>query len=144
QRPLNGASDWNADGTPPSASGLTINVDTSDSVSGSPPACTNNVNNSTLTGFDDWANIQLSFRQFGDSADGAINPVQELEPTRTQLERQLRDINTTDLALTLTDSPDPVAAGEVLTLTAVVNNVGGNSVQKYRLELTPPSGLSLQ
>jgi hypothetical protein len=143
QRPLNGASDWNADGTPPSAPGLTINVDTSDSVSGRPSACTNNASNGTLTGYDDWANIALSFRQFGDSADGAINPVQELEPTLNDLIQQRRDINTSDLALTLTDSPDPVAAGDLLMLTAVVDNVGDNSVEHSRLQLTLPSGLAL-
>jgi hypothetical protein len=144
QRPLNGAADWNADGTPPSASALAVNIDTSDSVSGEPQACINSQNNSTLTGHDDWINVALSFRQFGDSADGAINPVPELEPTRDQLVQQRRDINTTDLSLSLSDAPDPVAAGEQLVLTAVVANIGGNSVESYRVELTVPAGLSLQ
>jgi hypothetical protein len=144
QRPLNGAADWNADGTPPSASGLPVNIDTSDSVSGGSSNCTNNVLSTNLTGHDDWANVALSFRQFGDSADGAINPVPELEPTRDQLVQQRRDINTTDLSLRLSATPDPVAAGEQLVLTAVVDNIGGNSVESYRIELTVPAGLSLQ
>jgi hypothetical protein len=144
QRPLNGPADWNADGTPPSASGLPVNIDTSDSVSGGPSNCTNNVLSTNLTGHDDWSNIALSFRQFGDSADGAINPVPELEPTRDELAQQRRDINTTDLSLRLSDAPDPVAAGEQLVLTAVVANIGGNSVESYRVELTVPAGLSLQ
>jgi hypothetical protein len=80
QWPLDQPVDYDANGTiqqvgpvfPP------VNIDTV-GLSGRPTACANKVF-SILDGSDDWHQIALSFRYAGDSADGALNPVEEPEP----------------------------------------------------------------
>ena len=62
--------------------------------------------------------MSIRFRQFGDSDDGAINPELDPEPTLQDLQILQQELNTTDLELSVSDSPDPVAAGTQLTLHA--------------------------
>lgn len=147
RRTMNAAANWDND-----AAGnlnpmlITVNIDTSALV-GTPPrarpaACTNSATDSALNGFDDWSNISLSFRHFGDAADGAVNPYLEPELPLTDLIAMQRGINTADLSLTLTDTPDPVAAGETLTYTIEIGNHGPNPTARYRVELDLPAGIA--
>lgn len=129
---LNQGANWNSDADPPLEGNLSINLDTN-ATGGGPAACNNASLNDSLEGFHDWNAISIPFRQFGDSADGAINPVTTQEPTITEL-RQLRDdLNKTDLSVTVSDSADPVAAGTQLTYTATVVNNGPNPATSVQL-----------
>ena len=123
--------DWNGDGTP-SGSGLTVNIDTN-ATGGGPVACANTVNNSTLTGHDDWSVIALNFRPFGDSADGAINPVTELEPDLDQLILIQEQLNTTDVMIEKSADPNPVEVGNELVYTMKVTNNGPNPASSVQV-----------
>lgn len=143
RNPLNQTEDWDADGTRGDAadSSVTANIDTS-GANGRPQACTNGANNSTLKGSNDWAVIALSFRQFGDSASGAINPVTEREPTTTDLHLLQQELNTADVSITKSDSADPVPAGTDLVYTLTAKNAGPNPASQVRVVDTLPSDVS--
>ncbi len=142
QRQLNQAANWNNDTDPPVEATLpAINVNTS-GVNGAPAACTNGATNDAMNGFHDWNAISLPFRQFGDSASAAINPETQQEPTLQDLLRLREELNTTDVALTKTDSPDPVAAGTNLTYTLLATNNGPNPSSNTQVVDTLPSGVS--
>jgi uncharacterized repeat protein (TIGR01451 family) len=137
--PLNQRPNYNANGST-TDSGLTVNLDTSNAANNRPRACSNNVNNSTFNGgFDDWRNIALNFRQFGDSADGAINPVTEPELVLEDLLLLDEAFNTTDLVITGTAAPNPVVTGTRLTYTFVVHNNGPNPARRAQLNDTLPA-----
>lgn len=122
---LDQGANWNSDADPPLELNQAVNIDTN-ATGGGPAACANGSNNDTLEGFHDWSQVSLPFRQFGDSADSAINPVTEPEPTLDELRDHETDLNTTDQSIAKTDSPDPVAAGTQLTYTLTVTNHGPN------------------
>ncbi len=130
--PLNAGADWNGDGDTADGAVNPVNIDTN-ATGGGPSACANTSTTSTLTGSEDWTTrVSIPFRQFGDSADGAINPVTGPELTLAELEALHDALNTTDLRISVTDSPDWVAAGEQLTYSLTVDNLGkvpANSVQ---------------
>lgn len=69
---------------------------------------------STLNGFNDWANLSIPSRQFGDSASSGINAVDHPNPTIDELIALEDEVNTTDLSVAISDTPDPVAAGTPL------------------------------
>ena len=140
QNQLNQVVDWNGDGDTVD-SGLTVNIDTV-GMNGRPRRCRNTSSNSTLTGFDDWSNIAMSFRQFGNSADAAINPVTEPEPTLQELLELEQELNTTDVGIAISDSPDPATAGATLTYTLTVTNIGPNPASQVRVVDTLPAGVS--
>lgn len=98
----------------------------------------------TLTGFADWKPpaVSLPFRQFGDSADSAVNPGPE-EPTLKQLLDQRKALQTTDISLTVSGTPDPVAAGTQLTYALRVKNLGLNPASSLKLVSNIPAQLSL-
>lgn len=146
QNPLNTTVNWAGDVDPPRESDNTVNVDTS-ILAGTPPvqrpaACQNSATDSTLTGHDDWSVIAIPFRQFGDSDDSAINPETDLVPTLEDRDAMLEAINTTDVGVTVSDSPDPVAAGTNLTYTFDVNNYGPNPSSKTRVTTTLPTDVT--
>ena len=122
QTNLNAPPDWDGDGNA-GENPVTVNVDTS-GTNGRPGACTNSDDDDTLTGHDDWSRVSIRFRQFGDSDDGAIDPELDTEPTRQDLVILEQELNTTDLTLSVTDTPDPVAAGTELTYALTVHNDG--------------------
>lgn len=124
QNPLNATVDWNGDGDT-ADSGLTVNIDDNAS-GGGPAACDNGSSSSTLNGYDDWTNIALGFRQFGDSSDGAINEVLEPELTLDELLELQEQLDTADVAIAVTDSIDPGVAGTQLTYSVDVENLGPN------------------
>lgn len=147
--------DWDGDMIPPNpgtlGSGLIVNIDTSTNVppgasppNFSPAGCTNNSTSSTLTGFNDWANISVPFRQFGDSQDGAINPVTEPEPILEDLIQMQQAINTIDLSITKASDPDTVEVGADFTYTLTVINKGPNPAGRVEVVDIFPSEVSYE
>lgn len=65
--------DWNGDGIAGNASALSVRIE----------GVSDGLANSTHVGHDDWTNIVLDFRQFGDSGDGPMNLVEPDEPFPT-------------------------------------------------------------
>jgi uncharacterized repeat protein (TIGR01451 family) len=133
---------WDGDTDPPFEVGVLtpINVDTSDAVSGVPARCTNSTSSDTLSGHDDWSNIALDFKPFGDSEDGAINPVTEPELTSEELEELERAFHTTDLSISKSAAPDPVEVGDNIVYTIVASNIGGNPANPVGVSDTLPPG----
>ncbi len=104
QTPINMSVNWNGDADPPFEAGpLTVNIDTSSTPGGFPARCTNAQTNSVLTGYDDWTNIALNFRRFGDAANAPVNPVVEREPTLDELRRAREEVITTSFIVSKTD-----------------------------------------
>ncbi|MBN1312946.1 MAG: DUF11 domain-containing protein [Anaerolineae bacterium] len=149
QSPLNGdvtgdgvvdGIDWNGDGSF-TGSTLVINIDTSDT-GGHLPQCTNGSFNSTLVGHDDWSNISLPFRQFGDWDEGALNPWLGPEPDLEELYPLQTAIKTTDLAITISDSVDPVQVGREMVYTLQVSNNGPNPASAVQVVDELPAGVT--
>ncbi len=146
---VNVSPNWNGDTDPPVESSLPpINIDNGIPATATTPGvgaagCANTATNSTLKGDNDWNRIQLAFRQFGDSASGAIDPSNEISPTEDELEQIDQNSRTTDLIAGLTVTPDPVAAGTMLTLTATIANAGPNPSMTSVLTITIPAETSL-
>jgi uncharacterized repeat protein (TIGR01451 family) len=139
--PLNAGANWNSDTDPPNESGQKVNIDTN-ATGGGPKACKNGSNDDTLNGADDWTKVSIPFRQFGDSADGAIDPETEDVPTLQELQDLDTALNTTDLSVGIADSPDPVAAGTQLTYTVTATNNGPNPSTSTQIVDTLPVDLS--
>ena len=138
---LNQTADYNADGDT-TDSGITVNIDTS-SAAGWPPACANASTTDVLTGYDDWTNIVLNFRPFGDSADGAINPVTEPEPDIEDRRIMREALNTTDVRIVKADSPDPVEVGSKLIYSLTVTNNGPNPADDVRVTDLLPADVTV-
>lgn len=137
---LSARPDWAGDGSPPDNPGVSANVDTSSpdnpattADERNPVACANNTAQAIHTGSHDWNRVTLPFRQWAESADSAVNPEEHPLPTLAELERLWDLLNTADLSVTLTDNPDPVAAGETLTWTATLVNNGPNPATSAEL-----------
>lgn len=84
-----------------------------------------------LAAYDDWRNIVLSPRAFGDDADGPTSVV--LERTLAEILAVDEEINTTDLEISKTDLPDPVNAGAPLTYRLTVENHGPQPARGIRV-----------
>jgi uncharacterized repeat protein (TIGR01451 family) len=97
-----------------------------------------------MDGSDDWSRVSLPFRGFGNADDAPINPVEEPEPTIEEKNLLLQELNTTDLEISMTDFPDPVAAGAQLTYTVTVANKGPNPADSVQVVDTLPAGVSYQ
>ncbi|MCX2180847.1 hypothetical protein KV205_09940 [Streptomyces sp. SKN60] len=140
--PLNQNPDWNGDnpldGGDDGDAKQIVNIDAT-----GPADCANMSTDEKLTGHDDWARVQTYMPNRFPVAGGAP-PVSEDPPLPTAEEdariRGLR--NTTDLALTLTDAPDPVAAGERLTWTVGVTNKGPNSATSTQITTELPADVT--
>ncbi|WP_405718726.1 hypothetical protein OG607_03775 [Streptomyces sp. NBC_01537] len=146
QSSLNTQPNWNGDvdGLPgqPYENEVEANIDTSGR-DGRPKSCTND-DLDELNGADDWSYVSLSFHSFGDSSNGAIRSEPEPVPTLEDLESMYREINTTDLAVSQSDSPDPVAAGTDLGYTITVRNQGLNPANSVRVVDTLPAGVAFK
>src|SRR5205807_1632657 len=79
-----------------------------------------------LLGSDDWHEISLPFRQFGDSASGAINPEDEPHPTLVQLRASFDALRTADLGLAVTTSAGTVNQGDHLVYNFTASVSGSN------------------
>ncbi|GHH79742.1 hypothetical protein GCM10018781_58500 [Kitasatospora indigofera] len=132
---------WNSDTDPPFETALPTNIDTAGpGPVRTPAACIANTStDETIHGSDDWTAVSLPFRQFGDSADAGINVESDDYPTTAELLAMEDQANKADLELTVTDDPDPVAAGTDLTWTAVVTNHGPNPAAAVSLSDTLPA-----
>ena len=114
------------------------NIDTSGS-DGNPKACTNDDDDDEMEPANDWLYVSLSFHGFGDASDGAIRPEENTVPTSQELDSMRQELNRTDLQITQTDSPDPVAAGTSVTYTVNVKNVGPNPADSVTVTDTLPT-----
>lgn len=108
-----------------------------------PPGCRNSATGQTLTGYDDWANISIPFRHFGDSQNGARNPFEEPLPRLQDLLEQLDARNTTDLVVTVDDAPDPVTSGEQFTYSVNIVNNGPAIAVNPTLDIELATGLTV-
>jgi uncharacterized repeat protein (TIGR01451 family) len=150
RNPLNTAPNWNGDAADPPFEAVlpAINIDSSVVVAAGPPVvrapngCTNSATNSTLNGFNDWSSVSLTFRQFGDAADGAVNQETVPLPTLEEGIQLLTALNTTDVSVEIGDAPDPATVGAPLTYTVRVTNRGPNPASRTRVVLTLPAGVS--
>src|SRR5262249_31526604 len=113
---------------------------TSDATTHLPTLCTNSTIKSKLTGFDDWLNVSLPFLQFGESASGPINPVDQPEPTDAEILGNLQDLNTADLAIAKMGDAGPVEAGSEVDLayTLELGNQGPNPALAVLVDDTLP------
>ncbi len=146
--PLDQPVDWDGDGAPPGAgvpnTSAIVNVDTADT-NGTPanlgddfPAdCSNPTTDNLMSGFIDWtlAVFAVPLRQFGDSADAAVNPFTGPEPTFEEIDRLLMAQSRTDLEASIAGLPDPVAAGRELTYHVTIRNHGPNPATSTQLSL---------
>lgn len=138
QTNLNANPNWNNDVDPPLETSVTANID-----DGTLPGCANTTTNETLNGFNDWQAVSLPFRQFGDSSDSAINAETENEPTLEQLIDHDEALHRTDLTVTVSDTPDPVAAGTRLTYIVIAANKGPNPASSVQIVNTLPAEVAL-
>lgn len=150
QTPLNANPDWNQDGDdPPFEDDVTMDIDYDPDDDGDDDEdegdCDdeNEGTDRTLKGFDDWVAISLPFRHFGNSAGEPINLHTHRDPTFAEQRALWDEINTTDLAVTLEDDPDPVVAGTSLDYTVSVTNLGPNPSDETSLEVDLPDGATL-
>lgn len=144
---LNTTPNWNRDTDPPFESNVgdvpPTNIDNAGpGPNPIPSGCINVSTDEPLTGSDDWTFVSLPFRQFGDSANAAINPEGSGLPTTSELLAMYEEQNTTDVGVTVTDNPDPVAAGTDVVYTAVVTNHGFRPAAAVTLVDTLPSQVS--
>ena len=91
------------------------------------------------TGADDWSNIKLDPMWYTELGEGDL-PSWFDEPTDEQIEFARQSMQTTDLAVSQKlAEPDPVVAGQPLTYTMTVKNIGPNQSNKVVLiDKLPP------
>jgi len=147
---LNAPIDWNADGSPPDSANVpSININNSSpDIPGTPQdernpvACASDTSsNSKLKGNDDWSKVQLAIRPNADGSEKG-DVLTDQEPTLEELLRLQELLNTTDLVATLSDAPDPVAAGRTVTWTAGARNAGTAPSTSTQVEVTLPSDVT--
>lgn len=139
QTNLNANPNWSNDIDPPLENPVTANID-----NGTLPGCANSSTNETLNGFNDWPVVSIPFRQFGDSSSSAINPAQQDdEPTLEELIEHDTALHSTDLVITVVDTPDSVAAGTQLTFTVTATNNGPNPASSVQIIHTLPAEVIL-
>ena len=133
---MNQRVNWNVDGDTDDT-GVVANIDTRQAAD---DPCANTTHD-TLRGFDDWHNVSLPFRHFGDSADGPINephPKGHGDPTVTEIQQLRAQLNTTDVAVQATARPSPLPLGQtrIEYMVSVTNNgpnPAGDAVASVRL-----------
>ncbi|MEV7618149.1 hypothetical protein [Streptomyces sp. NPDC089799] len=140
--PLNQNPDWNGDN--PTGFGddgdakQIVNIDAT-----GPADCANNTTNETLKGHDDWDRVKTFMPTRFPVAGGAPSVSENPSFPTAEEDARIRGLrNTTDLALTLTDAPDPVAAGERLTWTVGVTNNGPNSSTSTQITTVLPADVT--
>ncbi|KOU61859.1 DUF11 domain-containing protein [Streptomyces virginiae] len=141
--PLNQTPDWNGDNWPGFGDdGDAQQIVNIDAIPGE-AACANMTTDELLTGHNDWARVKDFMPNRFPKAGGA--PAANEDPPLPTAEEaaRIRGLrNTTDLALTLTDAPDPVAAGERLAWTVGVTNNGPNSSTSTQITTELPADVT--
>jgi uncharacterized repeat protein (TIGR01451 family) len=136
--PADGPLDWDNDGTIESKVSADVNFINTIGPAPMNGGCNGPTPNQKLDGYDDWNHIVYSFRDSRYFADGAI-PVDLSELT----EDTLVMMNTgTDLKASVSDAPDPVAAGTDLTYSVNVSNLGAKPATAVEVVDTLPAGLA--
>ncbi len=82
--------------------------------------------------YDDWDNIVLNPREFGDLANLALGELPE-ERSLEAYREQATENNTTDLEIVKNDSPDPVNADANLVYSLVITNKGPTAARGVRI-----------
>ena len=142
QAALNAPTNWNGDSDPPLETDQAINIDTS-GANGSPSGCTNStISTVPYMGQDNWANIIINYREFGETEAGARPLVSEAAPTLDELLALERELNTTDLSLDLVMTPDPAVAGQPLAATIFIANHGPNPASAVVVTATLPTSVT--
>jgi uncharacterized repeat protein (TIGR01451 family) len=154
---LNVRPNWNgdtiSDGNPLTAdppdlsdTGVTANINDAGPPDGAgnrnPRACINALSNETLDGNHDWNTIVLPFMQYGDSLTQSVNADEDNVPTIEDRNLMTAAIHTTDLSVSITDSADPVGAGEQLSYIVSIGNHGPNPATSVQLTDTLPGDVS--
>lgn len=139
--PLGEAVDWNQDGDTADED-LSIDIDVPD-VNGNPELCGGGVNVGLgeVEGHHDWSAISVPFRQFGEAEGAPVHPAVGDDPTLEEIIQRQEDLHTTDLSVSLGDTPDPVVAGERLEYDLVVTNGGANPARDVEAVVTLPDGV---
>ncbi|MEU7039268.1 hypothetical protein ABZ958_37270 [Streptomyces sp. NPDC046237] len=141
--PLNQNPDWNGDNWPgfgdDGDARQIVNIDDA-----GPAKCANNTTaGDPLTGHDDWSRVKAYMPHRFPRPGGAPPAIEEPPlPTAEEAERIRALNNTTDLALTMTAAPDPVAAGERQTWTVGVINNGPNSSTSTQIVTELPADVT--
>ena len=149
--PLNARPNYDADtANPPFETGVTANID--NGIAAVPPAtinigapgCANTATGSTLNGDNDWNALALNFRQFAAGAEGeVIAPVNEDSPTDEVINQMQIDRHKTDLVISLSATPDPVASGTNISYVATAANAGPNPADATVLTFAVPPETTL-
>ncbi|NUP63544.1 MAG: DUF11 domain-containing protein [Nonomuraea sp.] len=142
--------DWSGDGANVQNPVVpAVNINTA-GPNGRPRNCATNTSSAdTLRGFDDWAKVAVSIpfagfrglpRQANDESPPDPQPLDDPDlPTRDELDQSWTDLNTTDLGVTITGSPDPVRGGQTLTWTVTATNHGPNPASSPQVDVTLPA-----
>ena len=136
--PANGPIDWDGDSTIESKVSADPNFINTIGPAPMNGGCAGATPNQTLEGYDDWNHLVYSFRDSRYFADGA-HPTTLTELTEETLTLMHRG---TDLKVSMSDAPDPVAAGADLTYSVTVSNLGGKPANAVEAVDTLPAGLA--
>lgn len=147
---MNAPIDWLADGSPPDSStvpAININNSSPDNPATTqdernPRACASGSSSDKLKGYDDWANVQLPIRPNADGSEKAGEIEDDPLPTLEEMLQLQQLLNTTDVGVTLTDDPDPVAAGTSLTWTATASNEGPSPASSTEVTVDLPDDVT--
>ena len=92
----------------------------------------------TLTGHDDWANLEYRFKIISPLDSSPIEAIPE--PPMNPSEADFVYF-ATDLAISKTVGPDPWVAGQMVSYELTVENRGPNGAHKIEIIETPPEGV---
>ena len=139
--------DWNGDGSN-TVGTVDVDIDIPGVPAGAVPPRTycspNGSGYQVLRAWDDWTTISLPFRQFGNADDGAVNLEPE-PPLRLDEWVATREaLAQGDIALSLSTSPTPAAAGGTIDYTATVANGGINPADAVEVTVQLPAGVSFE
>ncbi len=142
--------DLDGDGTPDgidydgngnlTAGNVSVDIDVADATSGRPGACASNNSLTSLSGRNDWLNLELNLRVFGDSANGAINPEVEEERDIFELLATVEELTTADLEISLLGMPN-AAVGDTYVLEVFIENDGPQQADGILFDLDVPPGI---
>lgn len=133
--------DWNGDSIVDTVL-HSVDIDIQGATSRS-SACAANSGIDVLQGRDEWTNIALPFRQWGDSISGPINPAPEPDPTLEELQDLYDEVHTADLNISLS-GPEYVHDGDVYSLEVSLENLGPYNADAVAVFLSIPADTAVE
>jgi hypothetical protein len=129
--------DYNANGLVDTATGVNLNAGYDARTDGAG-------SNDLFQPTNDWRVISLPFWQYPESfSDGQNVDVHDTpHPTVDELTERYAQLNTTDLSVSVTDSPDPVSPGGLFSYQVTITNDGPNFADAVFFEQLLPDGAS--